>query len=143
MRQTRVPWRTASPAEVGACLIRSPTNRGKVESKTPEGVFTGFHRLSPVFTDFSFVWVLFVSVGFHGFSPVFTGFHRFRILPLDFPPQFVGLLLRNVFHGEHAFAVRRTSEVDFSTRKRGGAPRNPAPRDHFRGGLPNHEQIIC
>ena len=28
-------------------------------------------------------------------------------------------------------------------RKRGGAPRNPAPRNHFWGGLPNHEQIIC
>jgi len=28
-------------------------------------------------------------------------------------------------------------------RKRGGAPRNLAPRNHFWGGLPNHEQIIC
>jgi len=28
-------------------------------------------------------------------------------------------------------------------RERGGAPRNPAPRNHFWGGLPNHEQAIC
>ena len=30
-----------------------------------------------------------------------------------------------------------------SIRARGGAPRNPAPRNHFWGGLPDHEQIIC
>ena len=68
-------------------LNRSQTNWGKVKSKTPEGVFTGFHRLSPVFTDFSFVWVLFASVGVHGFSPVFTDF---EFCPWIFRPSLFG-----------------------------------------------------
>jgi hypothetical protein len=37
---------------------------------------------------------------------------------------------------------RRVPPGDDALRGRGGAPRNPAPRKYFLGGLPNHEQII-
>ena len=49
-----------------ALYIKGPTNRGRVKSKTPEGVFAGFQQGSPVFAGFMFV----LFIGFHRCSPV-------------------------------------------------------------------------
>jgi len=51
-----------------------------------------------------------------------------------------GCWAKTSFHGIDREPLNQLASLDL--RKRGGAPRNPAPRNHFFGGLPNHVQII-
>ena len=63
---------------------KSPTNRGVVKSKTPEGVSTGVDPFT-------------LSVCFYWFEQMFIVFHVFLqiyIPPRDLSPPFVGLLRR-------------------------------------------------